>query len=325
MDPTSMQPLATIASVVATSNVRNNNIAVTRGTPNHPTYKEMIRNAIATLKERKGSSKRAIAKYIEKTFTHLPTTHSALLSVHLKRLKSQGVLIMVKKSYKLARSNASSPSAQPKRGRPCKPKPNLEQAQPLEVRRNTKQLLVALGLEDEPASSGVKRGPGRPPKERAMEVSEPRIRRSIRVKTEPERHPKPKSIYEIPNGPKRGVGRPPKNQSNVPIIPFAPTVTVPVMPIAHPRGKGHPKKINAATVSHSGDVPQAIGGGRGRGRGISAGSTVLFMSLDEEQATSDSDDLRRKLRYFQSKVRESLVPIKGIIQELETLASIDLN
>ncbi|KAF7834559.1 HMG-Y-related protein A [Senna tora] len=70
MDPTSMLPLATVASIVATSNVRNSNVAVTRGTPNHPTYKEMIRNAIATLKERKGSSKRAIAKYIEKTFTH---------------------------------------------------------------------------------------------------------------------------------------------------------------------------------------------------------------------------------------------------------------
>ncbi|KAF7834572.1 histone H1-like [Senna tora] len=178
----------------------------------------MIYNAIAALKKRNGSSKRAIAKYIDQTFTHLPSTHSALLTLHLKRLKSKGVLVMVKKSYKFARSYASSHPTQPKRGRPRKPKPkpkpNPEQPQSLEARNNAKRILVALGLEEELANSGVK---------------------------------------------KRGLGRPPKD------------------------------------------------------------------SAVEEQATSDSDDLRRKLRYFQSKVRESLVPIKGIIQELETLASMDLN
>ncbi|KAF7834851.1 histone H1-like [Senna tora] len=138
------------------------------------------------------------------------STHSALLTLHLKRLKSKGVLVMDKKSYKFARSYASSHPTQPKCGRPRKPNP--EQPQSLEARNNAKRMLVALGLENELANFGVK---------------------------------------------KRGLGLPPKD------------------------------------------------------------------SAMEEQATSDSDDLRRKLRYFQSKVRESLVPIKGIIQELETL--MDLN
>ncbi|KAF7834849.1 histone H1-like [Senna tora] len=212
MDPTSIPPLPIVTSVVATVDERNSNVVVAHGTPNHPTYKEMIHNAIAALKRRNGSSKRAIAKYIDQTFTHLPSTHSALLTLHLKRLKSKGVLVMVKKSYKFARSYASSHPTQPKRGRPRKPNP--EQPQSLEARNNAKRMLVALGLEDELANSGVK---------------------------------------------KRGLGRPPKDRTM------------------------------------------------------------------EEQATSDSDDLRRKLRYFQSKVRESLVPFKGIIQELETLASMDLN
>ncbi|KAL5570614.1 hypothetical protein UlMin_027189 [Ulmus minor] len=100
----------------------------------HPPYAEMITAAIAALKERDGSSKRAIAKYIEGAYTGLPSTHSALLTHHLKRLKNNGLLIMVKKSYKLPISDSSStaspaanlPSSGPNRGRgrPPKPKPN---------------------------------------------------------------------------------------------------------------------------------------------------------------------------------------------------------
>ncbi|KAF2307802.1 hypothetical protein GH714_031898 [Hevea brasiliensis] len=61
---------------------------------NHPPYADMIFAAITALKEREGSSKRAIAKYIEKAHTGLPPTHSALLTHHLKRLKSSGLLVM---------------------------------------------------------------------------------------------------------------------------------------------------------------------------------------------------------------------------------------
>lgn len=102
----------------------------------------MIYTAIDALKEKNGSSKRAIAKFIERAYTDLPPTHSALLTHHLKRLKNNGHLMMVKKSYKLPRSDSSSASAavaasssptpptfsagSPRgRGRPPKPKPNL--------------------------------------------------------------------------------------------------------------------------------------------------------------------------------------------------------
>lgn len=67
----------------------------------------MIYAAITALKERDGSSKRAIAKYIEGAYTGLPPTHSALLTHNLKRLKDAGLLVMVKKSYMLPGSDST--------------------------------------------------------------------------------------------------------------------------------------------------------------------------------------------------------------------------
>lgn len=106
----------------------------------------MIYTAIAALKERDGSSRRAIAKYIEQVYPSLPPTHSALLTHHLKRLKNSGHLEMVKKSYKIPgppRSDASlplptdsagptSPLVSPRgRGRPPKPKSIPDQPLPI--------------------------------------------------------------------------------------------------------------------------------------------------------------------------------------------------
>nr|GMD52406.1 protein VASP homolog [Ipomoea batatas] len=94
---------------------------------------QMITAAITALKEKDGSSRQAIAKYIERVYSDLPPNHSALLTQHLKRLKNCGELVMVKHSYALPRSptqsqpdpagNALSPKRRP--GRP--PKPKLEQ------------------------------------------------------------------------------------------------------------------------------------------------------------------------------------------------------
>ncbi|KAH0976026.1 hypothetical protein GBA52_017925 [Prunus armeniaca] len=139
-------PLATEdQNNIATTHVAANPTPPPNPTSNHPPYAEMIYAAIAALKEKDGSSKRAIAKYIERAYSGLPTTHSALLTHHLKRLKSNGLLVMVKKSYKLPRSDASLPlpnasaaaatattalpSAGPSRGRgrPPKTKPILDQ------------------------------------------------------------------------------------------------------------------------------------------------------------------------------------------------------
>nr|GEX05278.1 hypothetical protein [Tanacetum cinerariifolium] len=69
--------------------------------PLHPPYSEMIIAAICALKDKDGSSRQAIAKYIEKEYMNLPPTHPTLLTNHLKRMKNEGELIMVKHSYML--------------------------------------------------------------------------------------------------------------------------------------------------------------------------------------------------------------------------------
>ncbi|KAK7370097.1 hypothetical protein VNO80_12152 [Phaseolus coccineus] len=256
-------------------------------TPNHPPYDEMIYTAIGALKEKDGSSKRAIGKYIEQVYKNLPTTHSALLTHHLNRLRSVNLLVMVKKSYKLPGSDnlpTSPPSqVQKTRGRPPKSKP-----QP-----TVDPVWASLGLSDDPAPGSApeseKRGPGRPRKilgvspGTAVPARRGRPPGSVarsKLSKRAGRPPKPKSVSGISSGLKRR-GRPPKAKSNLSIIPFAvpvapdqPTVQ-PIVPDASvpngsPRPRGRPKKI----VPPGGApplTPTADGGaarGRGRPRGV---------------------------------------------------------
>ncbi|OAY40560.1 histone H1 isoform X2 [Manihot esculenta] len=121
---------------------------------NHPPYADMIFAAITALKERDGSSKRAISKYIEKAYAGLPPTHPALLTHHLKRLKSSGLLEMVKKSYKLPRSDASNDINNTDLTQ------SQSESQPHPVAGSAASSL-----------SGPKRGRGRPPKPKSISIS----------------------------------------------------------------------------------------------------------------------------------------------------------
>lgn len=234
---------------------------------------QMIFAAITALKEKNGSSKRAIAKYIERVYSGLPPTHSALLAHHLKRLKTTGLLVMVKKSYKLPRSDAPSSAPLPGpgqvqgrgRGRPPKPKttPNLEP--------NAQPVLVALGLVDEPNAQPAsgKRGPGRPKKGGPVGQAGPAKRGRGRppgaAGLKPrltKRAPKPKSVTAVmgPIGLKRGRGRPPKVQLQTMVIPFAPNTLPAVAPVANlPRPRGRPKKDAAAPGAVVDGVAVAVG------------------------------------------------------------------
>lgn len=103
----------------------------------------MITAAITALNERNGSSKKAIAKYIETHYSNLPPTHSALLTHHLKRLKINSQVLMVKHSYKLPRSAPVAPNG------------------------------AFDGVSSDPASAGTKRRPGRPPKPKPDAIQAP--------------------------------------------------------------------------------------------------------------------------------------------------------
>lgn len=245
----------------------------------------MIYTAIGALKEKDGSSKRAIGKYIEQVYKNLPTTHSALLTHHLNRLRSANLLVMVKKSYKLPGSDNLPPSppsqVQKTRGRPPKPKP-----QP-----TADPVWASLGLSDDPvpasasAPESAKRGPGRPRKilgvspgaaVPARRGRPPGSAGRSKVSKRAGRPPKPKSVSGISGGLKRR-GRPPKANSNLSLIPLAAPVAPdqagvqPIIPVASvpngsPRPRGRPKKIVPAGGAPLLTLTADGGAARGRGR-----------------------------------------------------------
>ncbi|KAJ6826082.1 putative histone H1 [Iris pallida] len=88
-----------------------------RSTPSHPTYLEMIGEAIASLKERTGSSQYAITKFVEdKHRAHLPPNFKKLILVQLRKLTASGKLVKNKNSYKLHSAAAfAAAAAKPKK------------------------------------------------------------------------------------------------------------------------------------------------------------------------------------------------------------------
>ncbi|KAL9330337.1 hypothetical protein ACSQ67_005340 [Phaseolus vulgaris] len=315
----------------------------------------MIYTAIGALKEKDGSSKRAIGKYIEQVYKNLPTTHSALLTHHLNRLRSVNLLVMVKKSYKLPGSDnlpASPPSQVHKtRGRPPKPKP-----QPI-----VDPVWASLGLSDDPdpapAPESEKRGPGRPRKilgvspGSAVPARRGRPPGSVsrsKLSKRLGRPPKPKSVSGISSGLKRR-GRPPKAKSNLSVIPFAvpaqrtpqkivpPGGAPPLTPTADggvARGRGRPRGV--LPIIRAGRLQKlAVGRAKNPARrpvGRPKGSTAAAISAHKVA----NEDLRKKLEHFQAKVKESLGMLKpyfnhespvtaiAAIQELEVLSTLDL-
>ncbi|XP_048636319.1 COPII coat assembly protein SEC16-like [Brassica napus] len=241
---------------------------------NHPHYSEMICSAISALNEPDGSSKQAISRYIERFYTGIPPAHGSLLTHHLRTLKNSGVLVMVKKSYKLAaaaleppRSDVnetqqlpdpaatSAPQTQTQtqkrgRGRPPKAKPTLEQ----------NQLVVSEQMQAQPPP--VKRPPGRPRKDGAL----PTVKASVSGGEEiAKRRGRP------PSG--RAAGRERK-----PAVVPAPVSVFPYVANGGVRRRGRPKRLDAGASSVA-PPPKAEGGGeqvakRGRGRPPKIGGVI---------------------------------------------------
>lgn len=62
----------------------------------------MITSAIVAMKEKDGSSRQAIGKYIESEYKNLSPNHATLLTQQIRKMKNQGQLIMNKHSYMLS-------------------------------------------------------------------------------------------------------------------------------------------------------------------------------------------------------------------------------
>ncbi|KAK8933564.1 hypothetical protein KSP39_PZI015463 [Platanthera zijinensis] len=113
--PTADKPQVAAGVGKKKSNPKVKKVSKPRSGSTHPTYLEMIGEAITSLKERTGSSQYAIAKFIEeKHKAHLPPNFSKVLLVQLRKFSASGKLTKVKNSYKLPaitkKPAASAPS-----------------------------------------------------------------------------------------------------------------------------------------------------------------------------------------------------------------------
>ncbi|KAL3639395.1 hypothetical protein CASFOL_017302 [Castilleja foliolosa] len=273
--PTAATPPA--ASAADTSTV-SNLTTVHASAYNHPPYAEMITAAISALNERNGSSKRAIAKYIESQYLDLPSTHDELLTYHLQLLKTNGQLLMVKHSYKLHRSapapingavnavpsDPASSGLKRRPGRPPKPRPDSVQVAvpvfepPVHINAVPSQPNVSVGLDNGPAAGGGQpvRGRGRPPKSGGLKMGPSHPPASGEVKRGRGRPPKSDSGGGGPV--RRGRGRPKAAAASAPV----PAAQV-KKGSGRPRGRP-PKPINVVegvVPPRVPDAPGSVGGG----------------------------------------------------------------
>ncbi|XP_019436726.1 PREDICTED: uncharacterized protein LOC109343059 isoform X2 [Lupinus angustifolius] len=267
-----------------------------------PSYADMIYKAIEALKEKNGSTKRAISKYISEVYNpYLPpsSTHSTLLTQNLKRLKDNGFIQMVNNSYMLPRSVPVLPSSEDsaKVSRP-RGRPRKVQVQPQElvqvVQQNAEPVWAALGLSDEPQVLNMvpeieRKRLGRPRKSAvAVEsVGELVVSGTVgsRGRGRPPGSKNKKKLgrpaknelvavvaVEVDGGGSGGVkrrpGRPRKNQQGV-LVPLAPAAEggVPV----DLAGGDVPVAV-AASIRGRPKRNAGVGSGRGRGRGRGGGT-----------------------------------------------------
>ena len=104
--------------------------------PAHPPYSKMIVEAIAALKDRKGSSRQALVKYIKGNYTGIGDNCSSNVNKKLKVLKEEGI---VKEGsggpYKFALTDAGKAKPKPK----PKPKPAVKKPAPKKAKKSDKK------------------------------------------------------------------------------------------------------------------------------------------------------------------------------------------
>lgn len=208
----------------------------------------MITAAIVAMKEKDGSSRQAIAKYIETEYTSLSPSHGSLLTQQLKRMKNNGQLVMVKHSYMLPRSGSGQNSDGPKRkpGRPPKARPEIQ-----------------------PNGGGVvgvgPRTDGPPATFSGLATSVQIGGLDTGVPTfDPGAVPTMVPIGQVDGPVKRRPGRPPKPKVNSVVVDAEPVRSVVPLSTVGKRRSGRPTKVNNGLVGVGSGGPTL--GKRGRGR-----------------------------------------------------------
>lgn len=162
----------------------------------------MVTDAIATLKEKSGSSQYAITKFIEEKQKQLPPNFKKLLLFHLKKLVASGKIVKVKASFKLPSVNKPK-TAMATEGKkvPAKPKSVTKTKPAAKAKVAVKPKAVAKPkpkAKEKPAKV-ARRSPGK-----KAAASKPAPKKAA-VKKVPVKSVKPKTVKST--GKKAGVKR----------------------------------------------------------------------------------------------------------------------
>lgn len=103
--------------------------------PAHPPYSKMIVEAIAGLKQREGSSRQALVKYIKGNYTGIGDNCNTNVNKKLKVLKENGIVKEGKGGpFKFALTDAGKAKPQAK-----KPKPAVKKPAPKKAKKSDKK------------------------------------------------------------------------------------------------------------------------------------------------------------------------------------------
>ncbi|PRW20429.1 histone H1 [Chlorella sorokiniana] len=138
--------------------------------PAHPAYRDLVFEAIKALKERTGSSRPAIAKYIESHYgsklpkgTGLGDWHKQV-GMALKRMEDKGELVKVKASYKLSAAAKKPAPKKPAAKKPKAPKAEGEKKKKTPAKKATKPKAEGEKKKKTPAkkAAGAKKAAAKP-------------------------------------------------------------------------------------------------------------------------------------------------------------------
>jgi histone H1/5 len=134
--------------------------------PAHPKYEEMIVTAISTLKERNGSSRQAIAKYIGSHYK-VGEGFEVHVKMNLKRCVTKGVLIQTKGtgasgSFKLAKKETSAPAKKVTKKPAAKPKPKSDKTAKAKPKTAKPKKAATPKKSAKPKKTGDKKKPAKP-------------------------------------------------------------------------------------------------------------------------------------------------------------------
>ncbi|KAI3773986.1 hypothetical protein L1987_48526 [Smallanthus sonchifolius] len=290
----------------------------------HLPYSEMIIAAIAALNDKDGSSRQAIAKYIEREYPNLPPTHPNLLTHHLKRMKNERELMMIKHSYTLP----------PPRSVP------FETPTPIMDNHFTDYSITAThsfaNTAPETSSVTPRRKPGRPPKPRHDSGYQQQPPPQFEGQDGSGQELEP-PIFASLGLAKRGRGRPPKGASASASGPKLMSISAvvkrgkPKEPLSGnvTRPRGRPKRsadAESASVSRSRDRPPK----KNFRNSSKVGLGTVVLVTDPQQLVA-YQQLKLKYENLQSKAKEVVGVVRpyinpdyeafGSLQELETLVA----